>query len=72
MKAWTAINRVPLCCWLILVLPFLISWFAKKPRARHLNWYIVEQLPVVPPECYETIRFGPKTAGRLFAMRCWN
>ena len=31
-----------------MVLPFLISWFAKKPRAQHLNWYIVEQLPVVP------------------------
>ena len=37
----------------------------KKAQSTHLNWYIVEQLPVVPPERYETERFGPKTAAEI-------
>ena len=37
----------------------------QKAQSTHLNWYIVEQLPVVPPERYETVRFGPKTAGEI-------
>ncbi len=37
----------------------------QKVQGQHLNWYIVEQLPVVPPETYETTRFGPKTAGEI-------
>ena len=35
----------------------------QKIQARNLNKYIAEQLPVVPPDCYESVRFGPKTAG---------
>jgi hypothetical protein len=37
----------------------------QKIQGQHLNWYIVEQLPVVPPERYEAIRFGSKTAGEI-------
>ena len=37
----------------------------QKVQGQHLNWYIVEQLPVVPPETYDTVRFGPKTAGEI-------
>ncbi len=37
----------------------------QKIQGQHLNWYIVEQLPVVPPESYETVRFGQKTAGEI-------
>ncbi len=37
----------------------------QKIQGQHLNWFIVEQLPVVPPALYETIRFGPKTAGKI-------
>ena len=37
----------------------------QKIQGQHLNWYIVEQLPVVPPERYETVRFGPRTAGEI-------
>ena len=37
----------------------------QKIQGQHLNWYIVEQLPVVPPDRYEAIRFGPKTAGEI-------
>ena len=34
----------------------------QKVHGQTLNLFIVEQLPVVPPECYEVVRFGPKTA----------
>ncbi len=37
----------------------------QKAQSTHLNWYIVEQLPVVPPDQYESVRFGSKTAGEI-------
>ena len=37
----------------------------QKAQSTHLNWYIAEQLPVVPPERYEAVRFGPKTAAEI-------
>ena len=37
----------------------------QKIQGQHLNWFIVEQLPVVPPDRYESNRFGPKTAGEI-------
>jgi len=37
----------------------------QKTQSTHLNWYIVEQLPVVPPAMYDTVRFGAKTAGEI-------
>ena len=37
----------------------------QKVQGQHLNWYIVEQLPVVPPERYESVHFGPKTAAGI-------
>ena len=37
----------------------------QKVHGTHLNWYIVEQLPVVPQDRYDTIRFGSKTAGEI-------
>ena len=37
----------------------------QKVQGQHLNWYIVEQLPVVPPCLYDEIRFGPETAGDI-------
>lgn len=37
----------------------------QKIQGQHLNWYIVEQLPVVPPEQYEAIHFGRKTAAEI-------
>ncbi len=30
-----------------------------------IDKYIAEQLPVVPPDRYDAIRFGPKTAGEI-------
>ncbi|MBF0128809.1 MAG: restriction endonuclease [Alphaproteobacteria bacterium] len=37
----------------------------QKIQGQHLNWYIVEQLPIVPPDRYGVVRFGPKTAGGI-------
>lgn len=45
-------------------IPF--DYFARqKIQGQHLNWFIVEQLPVVPPARYEEARFGPKTAAEV-------
>ena len=37
----------------------------QKVQKNHLSWYIVEQLPVVPPDRYEVVHFGGKTAGEI-------
>ena len=37
----------------------------QKVQGQHLNWYIVEQLPVVAPEMYESVPFGSKTAAEV-------
>ena len=37
----------------------------QKVQGTHLNWYIVEQLPVVPLAYYESTHFGPKTAAQI-------
>lgn len=36
-----------------------------KVHSTSVNWYIVEQLPVIPPERFDTTRFGPKTAAEV-------
>lgn len=36
----------------------------QKVQGQHLNWYIVEQLPVIPPTAYSS-SFGPKTAAEI-------
>ena len=42
-----------------LILDYIVR---QKVQGQHLNWYIVEQLPVVPPDAYRSTAFGPKTA----------
>ena len=37
----------------------------QKIQGQHLNWFIVEQLPVVPFERYNAVRFGAKTAEEI-------
>ncbi|MDX9861835.1 MAG: restriction endonuclease [Rhodospirillales bacterium] len=37
----------------------------QKVQGQTLNLFIVEQLPVIPPNRYEAVRFGPKTAGEI-------
>lgn len=36
----------------------------QKVQGQHLNWFIVEQLPVIPPAAYARA-FGPKTAAEI-------
>lgn len=37
----------------------------QKIQGQNINWYIVEQLPVVPLDRHTTARFGPKTAAEI-------
>ncbi|TDE34676.1 Eco57I restriction-modification methylase domain-containing protein [Antarcticimicrobium sediminis] len=37
----------------------------QKVQKNHLSWYIVEQLPVIPPESFDEWRFGSKAAGEI-------
>ena len=37
----------------------------QKVPTTHFTLYVLEQLPVVPPERYEEVRFGPKTAAEI-------
>ena len=43
----------------------------QKAQGTHLNWYIVEQLPVIESDDYDR-RSGDKTAARLSASMCFN
>lgn len=44
---------------------FALDFVARrKIQGTNANWYIVEQLPIVPPEGYE-VRFGSKTAKEI-------
>jgi hypothetical protein len=36
----------------------------QKAQSTHLNWYIVEQLPVIPPSGYDRL-FGAKSAAEI-------
>ena len=36
-----------------------------KIQSRHLNKYILEQLPVIPPERFDQVRFGKKSAAEI-------
>src|ERR1019366_1959096 len=44
----------------------LLDFVARqKVQKNHLNWYIVEQLPIVPPDQYAAKRFGKKSAADI-------
>lgn len=44
----------------------LLDYVARqKVQKNHLNWYIVEQLPIVPPAQYAAKRFGRKSAAEI-------
>lgn len=36
-----------------------------KVQGQNINWYIMEQLPVVPPVQFENVGFGPKPAAQI-------
>ena len=37
----------------------------QKVQKNHLSWYIVEQLPVISPDKFDSLRFGPRTAAEV-------
>ncbi len=37
----------------------------QKVPATHFMWYVLEQMPIVPLNRFQTVRFGPKTAGEI-------
>jgi hypothetical protein len=58
-----AIMQASLCANLnSMVLDFVAR---TKILSNHASWYILEQLPIVPPERYEAVRFGPKSAAEI-------
>ncbi len=60
-------NPEPTFCPLLAnlnAIPF--DYFARqKVQGQNINWYIIEQLPVIPPETFAATRFGPKTAAEI-------
>ena len=57
-------NAVPLMLGNLNSIPFDFV-IRQKIQGQNINWDIVEQLPVVSPEIYETTSFGSKTAGEI-------
>ena len=53
------------CLWLGCLNSFAFDFVARqKVQGQHLNWFIVEQLPVIAPDAYDR-RFGDVTAAEL-------
>ena len=45
------------------------DYFARnKIQSRHLNKYILEQLPIIPPEQFKNRKFGSKTAAEVVRL----
>lgn len=62
-SAATYSSNAPL--WLGNLNSLILDYVARqKVQGQHLNWFIVEQLPVVPPDAYAR-HFGPKTAAEI-------
>jgi hypothetical protein len=57
----------PLACLLLANINALIFDFVtrQKIQAQHLNYYILEQLPVIPLTHFTQIKFGTKTAAEI-------
>ena len=62
-----ATDRATLACLIVANLNAAAFDFVARQKVptTHLAWYVLEQLPVVPPERYEAVRFGPRTAGEI-------
>lgn len=60
-----AANPGNLCLLVANLNAHLFDFVARqKVQGQHLNWYIVEQLPVIPPAAYSR-KFGPKSAADI-------
>ena len=63
----TELDRASLACFVTANLNATIFDYVARQKVptTHFAWYLLEQLPVVPPERYEAVRFGPKTAAEI-------
>ena len=63
----SATDRAFLACSIVANLNAVAFDFVARQKVptTHFTWYVLEQLPVVPPARYEAVRFGPKTAGAI-------
>jgi hypothetical protein len=58
-------NSAKLCLFAANLNSVVFDFVARqKVQGQHLNWFIVEQLPVIPPAAY-TRKFGPKSAAEI-------
>ena len=62
-----ATDRAALACSIVANLNALVFDFVARQKvpATHFTWFVLEQLPVVPPARYGAVRFGPKTAAEI-------
>jgi hypothetical protein len=60
-------RRAVLKAYLVTTLNSLVIDFVLRTKilGNHASWYMLEQLSVVPPERFDAVRFGPKTAGEI-------
>jgi hypothetical protein len=59
------VSRKTMTLWLANLNSIVLDFVARqKVQGQHLNWYVVEQLPVVPAGTYEQ-RIGKKAAGQI-------
>ena len=63
----TELDRASLACFVTANLNATVFDYVARQKVptTHFSWYALEQLPVVPPERYEAVRFGPKTAAQI-------
>ena len=62
-----AAERATLACLIVANLNATVFDFVARQKVptTHFTWYVLEQLPVIPPERFHTTHFGPKTAGEI-------
>ena len=60
-------DRAALACLIVANLNAVVFDFVARQKVptTHFTWYVLEQLPVVPPDRFKAVRFGPKTAGEI-------
>ncbi len=60
-------RRASLACFISANLNSIIFDYVARHKVptTHFTWFVLEQLPVVPPDRYREVRFGPKTAAEI-------
>ena len=61
------LDRATMACFVTANLNATIFDFVARQKVpgNNFSWYILEQLPIVPPEHYDEVIFGPKTASQI-------